>query len=277
MTPKTRIIGLLTDFGIRGSHYVSSMKAVISKICSNSKIIDVSHTVKPFSIIEASYIIKSTYHLFPEETIFIYVIDPGVGSERNVIALKTEDNFYFIGPDNGILPNALKSGILECYKIQNDKYFHHPVSNTFHGRDIMAPIGAHIANNISLKEFGPSLDPQYLVQVSIPLEYDTRLNSVLCTIQYVDNFGNITTNIPLVNESTIEPLSVNLKKTSTIKFTLNKQNHRGKFTTHFSEAKKNEILFLKGSTGYLEISKNQANLAQEMSIKSGMGLKLKIL
>lgn len=270
-----RIIALITDFGIRGSHYVASMKGVISNIAQNSKIIDVSHTITPFSIIEAAYIIRTTYQLFPKNSIFVFVIDPGVGSERNIVILRTKDNYYFVGPDNGILPNALKSEISECFKVQNDDFFYHPVSNTFHGRDIMAPCGAHIANDVPLEKFGPSFDPENLMRFKIPLDFNKKEKSIRFTIQYTDSFGNITSNIPLDENNYIDNFSRKLTPGIKIEFTINNQNYKGTFTTHFSNVKKNEILFLKGSTGYLEISKNQSNLADELQVHSGNQIKLK--
>jgi S-adenosylmethionine hydrolase len=272
-----RNIALLTDFGNRGSHYVASMKAVISNICPKSKIIDISHTITPFSIIEASYIIKSTYKLFPEGTIFIFVIDPGVGSKRNILALKTEDNYYFVGPDNGILPNALKSEITECYLIQNENYFHKPVSHTFHGRDIMAPCGAYIANNVPLNKFGPSLDPLNLKKYPIPLEINKKNKSIVSTIQYVDSFGNITSNVSLDKKNMIKELYLRLEPEDEIELIVKNNCYRGFFKTHFADVDRGDFLFLKGSTGYLEISKNQTSIAEELGIVSGNQIELNFL
>ena len=153
-----RIICLITDFGLKGQHYVASMKAIILNINPNIRIVDISHEITPYSIIEASYILKTTYRYFPQGTIFIIVVDPGVGSSREILIIKTESNQYFIGPNNGIFSRTFLGNIIECIEIQNEEFFNKPASNTFHGRDIMAPIGAHIISGIPLNAFGPNFN-----------------------------------------------------------------------------------------------------------------------
>ncbi|MHA2182675.1 MAG: SAM-dependent chlorinase/fluorinase, partial [Promethearchaeota archaeon] len=126
------IIGLITDFGTRGQHYVAAMKAVILNLSPSATIIDISHNISPYSVIEASFILKTTYKHFPEATVFIVVVDPGVGSNRKIIALKTKSNYFFIGPDNGIFPNAFNiTEISDCRHIQNEEYFNTSISPTF--------------------------------------------------------------------------------------------------------------------------------------------------
>ncbi|MEJ2295852.1 MAG: SAM-dependent chlorinase/fluorinase, partial [Candidatus Lokiarchaeota archaeon] len=155
MDNNNRIIGLITDFGPKGSHYVAAMKAVIISINPEARIIDIHHTISSYSIIETSFIIKSIYKFFPQNSIFVVVVDPGVGSSRKILALKTKSNHFFIGPDNGIFWLAFaENGIKECIQIQNAQFYHQPVSDTFHGRDIMAPVGAYLSKNISLNKFG---------------------------------------------------------------------------------------------------------------------------
>ena len=195
-----KTIALLTDFGIKGQHYVAAMKAVILKINPCIKIIDLSHNITSFSKIEASYILKTTYKYFPKETIFVIVIDPGVGSSREILVLKTNTDFFFVGPNNGIFPNIFDiSEILECINIQNEKYFNHPVSSTFHGRDIMAPVGAYISKNVSVKNFGPNFNFDDLVKLEpISYEFDLKNRCIYCTIQYIDSFGNAITTIPII-------------------------------------------------------------------------------
>ena len=105
------IIALLTDFGKRGQHYVASIKAIILRINPYVRFVDISHQISPYSIVEASYVLKSTYKLFPKGTIFIIVVDPGVGSSREILAIKTKSNYFFVGPNNGIFSSAIS---LDC-------------------------------------------------------------------------------------------------------------------------------------------------------------------
>lgn len=261
-------IGLITDFGLRGSHYVASMKGVIATINPNINIIDVSHSVKHFSIIEAAYLLKSTYRYFPEETVFVGVIDPGVGSEREIVALETKEGYRFVGPDNGLFSGALNSRISTCYIVKNDEYFHKPVSNTFHGRDIMAPVGAHIASGISLNHLGPSIDPTLLKKIPMTYEINQPEKEIECSIQYVDDFGNLTTNIPLLNHH-VPNSEIIVDENKKLSLLVENETFKGQFVTHFATVPKNNLLFIKGSTGFLEISINQGHASNFLGITSG--------
>ncbi|MHA1488296.1 MAG: SAM hydrolase/SAM-dependent halogenase family protein [Promethearchaeota archaeon] len=255
------IIGLITDFGTKGAHYIASMKGVILRINPNVQIIDISHDISSYSIIEASYIIKSTYKFFPEKTLFLIVVDPGVGSNRNILAIKTKSGYIFIGPNNGIFSNALNSEIIdECIKIENDIYFNKPVSKTFHGRDIIAPVGAYITNGISLVNFGPQFDQEKITK--FPMEYEEiSKKKIRCTIQFIDNFGNLITNI--------EENSLSLEEGNIIELKSNKNLYKGRFVNFFESVPVNSLIFLIGSSGYLEISINQGNAAEKLSLKVG--------
>ena len=261
-----RIIALLTDFGPLGQHYVASMKGVILNINPNVSIIDISHNIPSYSIIEGSYILKSAYIHFPQHTVFIVVIDPGVGSSREIIAFKYNSNYYFIGPNNGIFYLFSKEEISECVIVNNEEYFNKPVSNTFHGRDIMAPIGAHISCGTPLSEFGPTFNLDNLTKISVEYKLIPEERIIHCTIQYIDSFGNLTTNIP-INDNIIEGSSLSLKDTLELEY--KNKKYKGKFVSHFSSESLHSLLFLVGSNGYLEISKNQGNAAKDLSLKIG--------
>jgi len=257
-----RIIGLITDFGAKGQHYISSIKGVILKINPEINIIDIAHNITPFSIIEAAYVIKTIYKHYPKETVFIIVVDPGVGSSREILGIETIDDYYFVGPNNGIFLNVFPiTQISKCIDITNAEYFNNPVSNLFHGRDIMAPVGAYIANGVDINTFGIEFDLNKIAQH--PIEYKKISDKeIRCTIQYIDNFGNITTNIVAT--------SISLEESVIIKIKLkNKTEISGKFVNFFEEGSDNTFLFLVGSSGYLEISKNQGNAASDLDLKVG--------
>ena len=265
----TSIIAFLTDFGPRGAHYVASMKAVILSINPNVNIIDLSHNISAYSIIEASYLIRSTYRYFPKGTIFIIVVDPGVGSSREILALKTGSGYYFVGPNNGIFSNAFNDDIIEeCYFVQNDYYYNKPVSDTFHGRDIMSPIGAYISKGISLEKFGPRFNLRKLIILPIEYEIKSDDNEIIGLIQYIDSFGNGTTNIP-IKDNVIIGTSIILKNQTPIRINFENKKIEFKYVTHFADVPKNSFLLLKGSSGFLEISKNQANASKEIGFSVG--------
>ena len=266
---KKRLIGLITDFGFKGLHYVATMKAVILKINPNVQIIDINHNITPFNIYEARFLISTTYKYFPQGSVFIIVVDPGVGSSRDILAVKLVSDYYFIGPNNGIFTNAFKSNdISECIKIQNDKYFIKPVSNSFHGRDIMAPIGAYITKNVELKNFGPYFDSKDFA--SYPIEYKVSIKEkqIKGIIQYIDQFGNGITNIP-IEANKVKESSLNLEDGDLIQFRFNDKEYKGIFTSFFSSQPLKTLLFIKGSTNYLEISINQGNAAKQIGFKVG--------
>ncbi|MBY8979426.1 MAG: SAM-dependent chlorinase/fluorinase [Candidatus Lokiarchaeota archaeon] len=257
----SQIIGLITDFGARGQHYVASMKGVILNINPKANIIDIAHNITPFSIIEAAYIIKSTYSLYPKNTLFIIVVDPGVGSSREIILIRTKSGYFFISPNNGILKNVFDSNeILKCIHIKNEQYFNTPVSKTFHGRDIMAPIGAYLSKGINIDKFGSEFPITELIDFPIELKKisDTEIR---CTIQYIDEFGNIITNI--------QGNSVLLEEDAEMAIKTGEQIIRGNFVKFFEEVFVNSLLFIIGSSGFLEISKNQGNIASDLGLKVG--------
>jgi hypothetical protein len=261
------LIALLTDFGSKGTHYIASMKAVILKINPKAVIVDISHDISSYSIIEASFIIKSTYKFFPKNSVFIIVVDPGVGSSREILALKTKSELFFVGPNNGIFANALDlKEIRECYVVQNKKYFNAPISYTFHGRDIMAPIGAYISKKIPLKNFGPQFNLKNLIEYPIKFEFLAKEKTIRCTIQYVDSFGNGITNI-LVENNVIQNASLVLDEIKNINLQFKDKTYSCLLSTHYADVPLGSMLILKGSSDFLEISKNQGNAAEEMGFK----------
>lgn len=263
------VIGLLTDFGLKGQHYVASMKGVILNINPAANIIDIAHTITPFSVLEASYLMRSVYKQFPKGSVFVMVIDPGVGSSRSILLIKTKNDYFFIGPNNGMFLNIFcKEEIERCIKLQNEKYFLQPLSNTFHGRDIMAPIAAHITLEIPLEEFGIDYDREKILTSPTVYKVDHEGKQIECIIQYIDSFGNIITNIP-VEDNSIKRTDFNLKIGSKMKVFGKLKMYSGTFVSHFSNVKSGDILFLLGSTGFLEISKNQGHAANDMNFKVG--------
>ncbi|MFX1429245.1 MAG: S-adenosyl-l-methionine hydroxide adenosyltransferase family protein [Promethearchaeota archaeon] len=263
-----KIICLLTDFGLKGQHYVASMKGIILKINPSIRIMDITHTITPFSIIEASYILKTTYRYYPEGTVYIIVVDPGVGSSREILILKTKSNHYFIGPNNGIFSDNFINNIEECIEIQNDEFFNKPVSKTFHGRDIMAPVAAHLISGTPISKFGPKFNPNNLKQSQITYNIDFEKKVIQCSIQYIDSFGNGTTNIEIVN-NTIKKSQIRIYENAEINFKVKEKSYKGFFVLSFSQLPIGSIVFLVGSTGFLEISINQGNASKILGFEVG--------
>ena len=150
------IITLLTDFGVEDA-YVGMMKGVVLSINPSAVIIDITHHIEPQNLIQPAYIINSYYRYFPENTVHIIVIDPGVGSDRSIIAVKMMEH-VFLAPNNGVLTLLMDEGKVDALvRVENQRFFLKSVSRTFHGRDIFAPVAAYISKGIDIKKLGPSL------------------------------------------------------------------------------------------------------------------------
>lgn len=188
------IITLLTDFGLE-DEYVSVMKGVILSRHPQAIIVDLTHQVSPHRVLEAAYILEASYRYFPKGTIHTIVVDPGVGTDRKIIALR-KDGHIFIAPDNGVLTMILESGGIEfAVTLENDDFFLKPVSGTFHGRDIFAPVAAHLAKGLALSRLGTETSPDQLVREEIVKPYISDKKEIIGGIVAIDHFGNLTTDI----------------------------------------------------------------------------------
>jgi hypothetical protein len=185
-------ITLLTDFGLEDA-YVGVMKGVIAKINPRVNVIDLCHHVAPQNIKEAAFLLNSSYAFFPPGTIHLTVVDPTVGGKRRALCIAA-GNYYFIGPDNGVLSIACAgAGISSIYSLQNDKYFLEPRSRTFHGRDVFAPAAAHLSSGVPLQLMGRRL--RTMKQIKFPLPAVEQGRRVTGRVLYKDRFGNLISDI----------------------------------------------------------------------------------
>lgn len=190
-----RLLTLLSDFGL-SDVYVGVMKGAIAQINPYLTVVDLTHQIPPQNIAAARFCLMNAYPYFPDGTVHIAVVDPGVGSTRRAIALEFASGFL-VGPDNGLFSGVLSQNpVVAAVELTNPYYWRTPEKcATFHGRDIFAPVGAHLASGVPLKHLGRAIDPATLVQLAIP-EYTQTNTGVAGCIQYIDHFGNLVTNIP---------------------------------------------------------------------------------
>ena len=250
------IITLTTDFGL-GDPYVGIMKGVILSINPGARLIDISHLVRPQSIIHASGLIRDACHFFPEGTIHVAVVDPGVGGERRPILVKTEGHL-FVGPDNGIFrPVITTCQHSQVIHITESKYLLPGISHTFHGRDIFAPVAAHLSLGVDPLKFGPVIDDPVELHLPRPQEREGILTGEVIR---VDHFGNLITNI---HQKDLEQF------TGTDRAVIRVANLmvEGLCNT-YGEAGEGETLALAGSSGYLEISVNSGRAGDRLGINS---------
>jgi hypothetical protein len=248
---------LTTDFGL-ADPYVAEMKGTILSICPNAIIVDVTHNVEKFSTRMGAYMLSSAAPYFPKGTVHVAVVDPGVGTQRRPIIVQTERS-VFVGPDNGVLLLAAEAqDIKRMYKIESQKFVLPHVSSTFHGRDVFAPVAAHIANGVPLEEFGPEVtDVIKPAFATVTRNKETIVGEVL----HVDGFGNIITNI---RTKDIEHI-----KERTLKAELPNAKLPLKLAKTYAEAKPEEPVALIGSHNYLEIALNQGSAAAKFQTKPG--------
>jgi len=190
-----RTVTLITDFGLQDGH-VGAMKGVIRSIAPNVELVDISHHIRAQDIRHAAFVLKTAYSYWPADTIHVVVVDPGVGTKRRATAAQTEAG-TFVAPDNGVLSYVLaQEEVQAAVALTNAAYWHHPVSASFHGRDIFGPAAAHLANGVPLLELGQVLSAVRLVRFAIPEPHRHLDGHMTIHVQHVDRFGNCTTDLP---------------------------------------------------------------------------------
>jgi hypothetical protein len=255
-----RIITLLSDFGLKDP-YVAEMKAVISTISPEAKIIDISHDVYKFNIRMGAFVLASATGYFPKGTVHVAVVDPGVGTKRRGIVIVTAHAVY-IGPDNGVLMlAATRERIRHVYAITNSRLMLPQVSSTFHGRDVFAPVAAHVANGTPPSKVGPEITDYTIPKFASPSLKSGKLTG---EILHIDDFGNIITNIASAD---LDRMGV--KNESRLKITMRDNAIEVKFRKTYGDAPRGTILTLIGSHDFLEVAINQDNAAKRQKIEVG--------
>jgi S-adenosyl-L-methionine hydrolase (adenosine-forming) len=257
------IITMLTDFG-HSDEYVGVMKGVILSIDPDAEIVDLTHLIDPQDIIQAAYLLKSSYSYFPKNTIHMVVVDPGVGTERKIVVLKM-DGHFFLAPDNGLLSLlwqylTIQAGVW----VTNHQYFLDNISRTFHGRDIFAPVAAWLSKKIPIKHLGLPVNYSELKTIKILTPKISSENSIDGTVISIDRFGNLLTNI---EEKTISQLCQKFPDQLPA-VNIGKIFIKGLSNSYQSVPEK-EALMIIGSRGYLEISVNCGNASQMFEIFKG--------
>jgi hypothetical protein len=258
-------IAILTDFGL-DDNFVGVMKGVILKINPRARIVDISHNVAFHDIAQAAFLLRSSYRYFPHQTIFLVVVDPGVGSKRAAIIIRSK-NYFFVGPDNGVLSlAAYVDGIRKIVKIKNKRYFLKPFSSTFHGRDVFAPIAAYLSKGVSLDSFGQTLNSITQIDISLPRISKNILHG---RIIYIDRFGNLITNIEkdLFKHFTED-------KQFIIKI---KRENINSIVSSYQAVEPAKPLAIFGSFGFLEISINKGNAKKYFRAKRDLPIDVQLI
>ena len=243
------IITLTTDFGSQDG-YVGAIKGVILSINPRAEIVDISHQIPAHNVLAGAFCLFNSGNFFPEGTIHVAVVDPGVGEKRKGILIQTE-RYSLIGPDNGIFSLLLRTeNVKRIINLANPKYFLGKVSATFHGRDIFAPVAAYLSLGVEPKEFGPTL-PE-MARLSLP-SIEKRGGRIIGRIIHIDNFGNLVSNVTTDDLAKFNNMRIRVK---------NRVIPR--LSKTFAEVNKKQLAAYIGSSNFLEIGVREGNARLEL-------------
>jgi len=260
MANPARIITLLTDFGLR-DHYAASMKGIMLSLNPNLTFVDISHTIPPQDISSAAFVLGQAYPCFQAGTIHLAIVDPGVGTARKAIIVAAAAQ-VFVGPDNGIFTWIFeREESFTAYEITADHYFRKPISSTFHGRDIFAPVAGWISRDVPLQQMGPECPNP--VRLKIPTLTRVRDALIQATVLAVDGFGNLITNLKP------EDLPVYAAPGTRSCKMLVSQREITSFRKTFGEGAGGEIFVVPGSSGFLEIVMRNGSAAASLNAAAG--------
>ncbi|MCU0242720.1 MAG: SAM-dependent chlorinase/fluorinase [Vicinamibacteria bacterium] len=258
------IVALLTDFGSQ-NHFVAAVKGAILSVCPEATLVDVLHDLPPFDIANAAFELHCVWRYFPRGTVFVVVVDPGVGSPRRALACETEGRF-FIGPDNGLFTWILREQEARLHAITNMSLSRAEIAPTFHARDIFGPLAGHLARGIDLEEVGPRVgDPVLLdVPACVRIGGQEWQGSVI----HIDRFGNITTNLSKSELLTVGSLDASSE------VILPEKHVRMPLRSSYATVSLGSFCAVVGSSGFLEISRHRAPAASRLGVACGDRLRI---
>jgi len=247
------IITLITDFGAQ-DYYVGAMKGVILAVNPAARLVDLTHQVPPQDVLFGAFVLGHAAREFPPDTVHLAVVDPGVGSDRRALVVRSSDQFW-VGPDNGLFSPALSAPDCEIREITHPELTRPRRSATFHGRDVFAPAAAHLSRRFPLAECGPTVsDPVRLEELRPQFQEDRIVGQVI----HVDRFGNLVTNIPAADLAPWrERLRIHLSTGQVLT----------RLCRTYVDAEPDELLALIGSADLLEISINGGSAARTLSLE----------
>jgi len=259
------IITLTTDYGT-SDHLVAVLKGVILRIVPNATIVDINHHVAPFDVLDGALSIAAAYRYFPPRSIHVVVVDPGVGTQRRPI-LVTADQYYFVAPDNGVLSLIYeRESAVSVRHITAEHYFLTPVSNTFHGRDVFAPVAAWLAKSYQTEAMGDEISDHVRFALPRPKPAGSALKGVVLRI---DSFGNLLTNF------TAEDLPASIGTEGKISLQVGGKRVE-KLAQTFASGAAGEPVAIIGSSGFLEIAVNKGQAARILGVNRGAEVQIEI-
>jgi S-adenosylmethionine hydrolase len=255
------VLTLTTDFG--ATEYVAQMKGAILSVHPEARIVDVSHEVQPQNVLEGAYVMAATVPYFPKGTVHVGVVDPGVGTVRRGLAIQCRRG-WLVGPDNGLLwPAAEALGLEQVRALEDRRFFRKTVSATFHGRDVFAPVAAHLAVDgpDAFGALGSVVDDAIRLRLGEGAAWEGSL--VRGVVLHVDRFGNVVTNVPA---DMVERWGVGSEAAVEIA----QKPHRMRRVSTYGDGGPDEPVLLISSSGFLEVAMNEENAARRLGVRPGL-------
>lgn len=255
-----RVVTFTTDFGLSDA-FAGILHGVVLNIEPNTTIVDISHAVRSYDLFDGAWTLAQAYRFFPPRTVHVVVVDPGVGSERRPILVETE-NYIFVAPDNGVLSLVEeREPKFSVRHITAERYFLQPISQTFHGRDVFAPVAGWLSKGVAPAEFGPEITDYQ--RLSLAQVERVGANSLRGVVLKVDKFGNLITNIserqaPELFAAKVPPVEILIAGTTITRV-----------CSSYAAAGEDELFAIVGSSGYLEIAARQASAAEKLDVGVG--------
>ncbi|HEY5296071.1 MAG TPA: SAM-dependent chlorinase/fluorinase [Gaiellaceae bacterium] len=263
------VVTFLTDFGLQDD-FVGTCHGVIARIAPDARVIDLTHGIAPQAVLQGALVLHSTIGYMPVG-VHLAVVDPGVGGERRAVAVRTADHRLFVGPDNGLLTQAVEAlGIDAVHELTDTRYRLPEVSRTFHARDVFAPAAAHLANGVPLEELGPALDPAALVRIEVP-DPDVGRTQISATVLAIDRFGNVATN---ARRTHVDALG--LADGDRVEIRLALDRYYAVVARTFADAPPGELILYEDSYAFMTLAISRGNAARLTGVAPGDELRVAV-
>jgi S-adenosylmethionine hydrolase len=261
------VISFLTDFGLQDD-FVGTCHGVMARIAPDARVIDVTHGIPPHAILQGALVLRSTTKYMPVG-VHLAVVDPGVGSQRRPLAVRTADGRSFVGPDNGLLMLAADElGIDAAHELVDERYRLPDVSRTFHARDVFAPAAAHLASGVAIDRFGPAIDPAGLARIDVP-DPSVGKSQISATVVGIDRFGNVATNM-----RDDHVMSLGVARGERVEVRLTFERYYAVLAETFADVPSGELILYEDSYGLVTLAISNGNAARLTGV--GVGDELRV-
>jgi S-adenosylmethionine hydrolase len=263
------IVTFLSDFGLQDD-FVGTCHGVIKRIAPEAEILDITHGIRPGRILQGALTLANTLPYMPVG-VHLAVVDPGVGSSRRPLALRDTEGRIYVGPDNGLLlPAADRAGVVDAHELANPDYALHPVSPTFHGRDLFAPAAAHVTLGVPLAELGPPIAVDALVRLEVP-DPAVEPSRLRATVLGVDRFGNVALNLARAQLD-----DVGIVPGTRVELTARGQHYFAVVARTFADAPRGELILYEDSYHNLAVAVSRGSAAALLGVEEGDALQIEL-